>query len=30
LKIYDTRTDALQETQIDIFGAATDVKLVDF
>jgi len=30
LKIYDTRTGALQETQIDIFGAATDVKLVDF
>ena len=30
LKIYDTRSDELQATQVDIFGAATDVKLVDF
>lgn len=30
LRIYDTRTDALQEVQVDIFGAASDVKLVDF
>jgi hypothetical protein len=30
LKIYDTRTDDLQATQVDIFGAASDVKIVDF
>jgi hypothetical protein len=30
LKIYDTRTDDLQVTQVDIFGAASDVKLIDF
>ena len=30
LEIYDTRTDALQATQVDIFGSASDVKIVDF
>jgi hypothetical protein len=30
LKIYDTTTDALQTHQVDIFGFASDVKLVDF
>ena len=29
LRIYDTTTDALQPTQIDIIGQAIDVKLVD-
>jgi len=29
LRIYDTTTDALQSTQIDIVGQAIDVKLVD-
>ena len=29
LRIYDTTTDALQTTQIDIIGQAMDVKLVD-
>jgi hypothetical protein len=29
LQIYDTTTDALQSTQIDIIGQAIDVKLVD-
>jgi hypothetical protein len=29
LRIYDTGTDALQTTQIDIIGQAIDVKLVD-
>jgi hypothetical protein len=30
LRIYDTTTDALQATQINIIGQAIDVKLVDF
>jgi hypothetical protein len=30
LEIYDTRTDALQAKQVDIFGSASDVKIVDF
>jgi len=30
LEIYDTRTDSLQATQVDIFGSASDVKIVDF
>jgi len=28
--MYDTTTDALQETQINIIGQAVDVKLIDF
>jgi hypothetical protein len=30
LQIYDTATDKLQATQIDINGQAIDVKVVDF
>jgi hypothetical protein len=30
LKIYDTRTDQLQATQVGIVGQAIDVKVVDF
>jgi hypothetical protein len=30
LKIYDTTTDAPQAQQVDIFGSASDVKMVDF
>jgi hypothetical protein len=30
LHIYDTTTDQLQSTQIDLIGQAVDVKLVDF
>lgn len=30
LRIYDTTTDKLQATQIDLIGEAVDVKLVDF
>jgi len=30
LQIYDTTTDALQATQINIIGQAVDVKLIDF
>jgi len=30
LQMYDTTTDALQETQINIIGQAVDVKLIDF
>jgi DNA-binding beta-propeller fold protein YncE len=30
LQIYDTRTDLLQKTQIDISGEVIDVKVVDF
>jgi hypothetical protein len=29
LQIYDTSTDKLQSTQVDIRGQAQDVKLVD-
>jgi len=29
LRIYDTTTDKLQSTQVDIVGQAIDVKLVD-
>lgn len=30
LRIYDTTTNELQDTQIDLIGQAVDVKLVDF
>ena len=30
LQIYDTATDKLQTTQVEIIGQAIDVKVVDF